>query len=259
MTSTDSRSASRHALGTFLRTRRERLPVPPTASGRRRTPGLRREEVAEACGVSHTWITWLEQGRDVSASPHALARLAEALRLVPAERTYLFELAGKRDPAAPVAGDDDLPPQVLALPDRMTISAYLLDHTWMARAWNADAAALFTGWLDGDHDRNLLRFIFLSPAAQRLIVDWDERARRVVAEFRADVSRRLRDPSMQALIEDLMTRSAVFARLWQEQAVLGREGGERLFDHPRRRYYQSTLLLSSHPDIKLISLTPLAG
>ncbi len=248
---------SRRALGEFLRTRRERLPVPATASNRRRTPGLRREEVADACGVSHTWITWLEQGRDVSASPHALARLADALQLVPAERTYLFELAGKRDPVAPVAGDDELPSSVLALPSRMTIPAYLLDHTWMARTWNPAAARLFTGWLDGDHDRNLMRFIFLSPAAPRLIVDWNERARRVVAEFRADFSRRLRDPAMQALIDDLMTRSPAFTSLWQEQAVLGREGGERLFDRPLRRFYQSTLILASHLDIKLVSLTPL--
>jgi transcriptional regulator with XRE-family HTH domain len=248
---------SRRALGAFLRARRERLPVPATASSRRRTPGLRREEVADACGVSHTWITWLEQGRNVSASPHALARLAEGLQLVAAERTYLFELAGKRDPVAPVSDDDELPASVLALPSRMTIPAYLLDHTWMARAWNPAAAHLFTGWLDGNHDRNLMRFIFLSPAAPRLIVDWKERARRVVAEFRADFSRRLRDPSMQALIDDLITRSPTFKRLWQEQAVLGREGGERLFDQPLRRFYQSTLILTSHLDIKLVSLTPL--
>src|SRR5271154_7138086 len=92
----------RRALGVFLRAHRERLPPPASAPGRRRTPGLRREEVAEACGVSLTWITWLEQGRNVSASPPALARLAEALRLTPAERAYLFELAGKRDPATPI-------------------------------------------------------------------------------------------------------------------------------------------------------------
>ena len=248
---------SRRALGAFLRAHRERLPVPATASGRRRTPGLRREEVADTCGVSHTWITWLEQGRDVSASPHALARLAEALQLSPAERAYLFELAGKRDPVTPATDEDRLPLPVLALPSHLTIPAYLLDHTWTALAWNADAARLFVGWLDGDHDRNLMRFIFLSPAAHRLIVDWDERARRVAAEFRADFSRRLRDPSMQALIDELMAQSPIFNRLWQEQAVLGREGGERRFNDPPRRFYQCTLVPSSHPDVKLVSLTPI--
>src|SRR5271156_4415251 len=106
----------RRALGVFLRAHRERLPPPASASGRRRTPGLRREELAEACGVSLTWVTWLEQGRDVSASPHALARPAEAPPPAPAERAYLFELAGKRAPAAPAASGDGLPEPVLALP-----------------------------------------------------------------------------------------------------------------------------------------------
>lgn len=247
---------ARRALGIFLRAHRERRPPPASASGRRRTPGLRREELAEACGVSATWITWLEQGRDVAASPHALARLAEALHLATAERAYLFELAGKRDPAGPTAGDDDLPAPVLALPYRMTIPAYLLDRSWTARSWNAAASELFVGWLDSDNDRNLLRFIFLSPAARQLIADWDERARRVVAEFRADFSRRLKDPTLQALVDALHRQSHDFERLWREQAVLGREGGERAFRNPARRFYQSTLILASHPDVKLVSLTP---
>lgn len=255
MTLTDPR----RALGTFLRTHRERLPPPPLTSGRRRTPGWRREEVAEACGVSLTWITWLEQGRDISASPHALARLAGVLHLAPAERSYLFELAGRRDPAAPAPSEDDVPPQVLALPEKMTVPAYLLDHTWTALAWNGAATRLFTGWLDGGHDRNLLRFIFLSPAAPRLIADWPERARRVVAEFRADFSRRLRDPSLQALVEGLGERSPAFRALWHEQAVLGREGGERCFRNPARRFYQSTLILAANPDIRLVSLSPMDG
>ncbi len=248
---------ARRALGAFLRAHRERRPPPASASGRRRTPGLRREEVAEACGVSLTWITWLEQGRDVSASPHALARLAEALRVTPAERAYLFVLARKRDPAVPLANGDDLPAAVMALPGRMTIPAYLLDRVWTARAWNPAAAELFVGWLDGEQDRNLLRFIFLSRAARRHIAGWDERARRVAAEFRADFSRRLRDPSMQALVDALTAQSPDFRRLWREQAVLDREGGERRFSNPARRFYQSTLVLSSHPDIKLVVLTPL--
>ncbi len=250
---------ARFALGAFLRAHRERLTPPAKAVGRRRTPGLRREEVAEACGVSATWITWLEQGRDVSASPQALARLADALSLAPAERVYLFELAGKRDPAAPPPREDDLPVPVLALPSRMTIPAYLIDGDWTARAWNPAASDLFVGWLDCEHDRNLLRFIFLSPAARRLIGGWDDRARRIAAEFRADYSRRLRDPAMQALIEDLAERSDIFRQLWREQVVLGREGGERRFNHPARRFHQSTLVLSSHPEFKLVSLTPFDG
>src|SRR5215469_6156810 len=105
MPATESR---RRTLGDFLRTHRERLSPAnlglPTGQ-RRRTPGLRREEVAQACGMSATWYTWLEQGRDVSASPEALAALAGALHLTPAERAYLFELAARPDPATPEAGE----------------------------------------------------------------------------------------------------------------------------------------------------------
>ncbi|MDR3435645.1 helix-turn-helix transcriptional regulator [Telmatospirillum sp.] len=248
------------ALGAFLRAHRERLTPPVARIGRRRTPGLRREEVALACGVSTTWYTWLEQGRDVSASPPALARLAEALCLSPAERAYLFDLAGKRDPAAPVEVNDDLPAHVLALPRTMSVPAYLLDRTWTARSWNDAAERLFTGWLDRNNDRNLLRFIFLSPVARRLIDDWEERGRRVVAEFRADYSRWLHDPAMQTLIDNLGGASPTFLQHWHEQAVLNREGGERRFHHPQDgacRFQQATLLLAAHPDIKLVSLTPI--
>jgi len=250
---------ARRALGAFLRARRERLPPPVDAVGRRRTPGLRREELAEACGASLTWIAWLEQGREVSASARLLARLAVALRLAPAERAYLFELAGKRDPETHLAEAEALPEDLLRLPERMTIPAYLLDGRWTARAWNRAAAELFAGWLDGDHDRNLLRYIFRSPAAPKLIDDWKDRARRVVAEFRADFSRRLDDPAMRALVEELDVASPAFARLWREQAVLAREGGERKFLAPPRRFRQTTLIVASHPEAKLVCLAPVDG
>jgi len=126
-------------------------------------------------------------------------------------------------------------------------------------AWNSAAAKLFVGWLDGEHDRNLMRFIFRSPAAPRLIDDWQDRARRVVAEFRADFSRRLDDSTMRGLIEELSQTSPLFARLWRDQAVLAREGGERRFLAPARRFRQSTLVFASHPETKLVCLTPIDG
>ena len=128
---------SRRVLGAFLRAHRERMAPPARAATRRRTPGLRREELADICGVSATWITWLEQGRDISASATALARLAEALHLAPAERAYLFDVAGKHDRAAPLDNEGDLPPDLLNLPSVVTVPAYLLDRTWTARAWNS--------------------------------------------------------------------------------------------------------------------------
>ena len=247
-------------LGAFIRAHRERLP-PPAAGARRRTPGWRREELADAAGMGVTWLTWLEQGREVAASAAALGRLAEALQLTPAERASLFDLAGRRDPAAPPAVPSRLPPEVLALPDALAVPAYLLDATWTARAWNASAAELMTGWLDQTGEGlNLLRFVFLSPSSSRLIADWEERAHRLVAEFRADFSRRPRDAELLALVDDLCQRSPAFARYWSDQSVSGREGGERSFTHPQQgrvRYRQTTLLLASHPEFKLVCLMPM--
>jgi transcriptional regulator with XRE-family HTH domain len=256
-----SASDPHHILGTFIRAHRERLPLPAKAAGRRRTPGLRREELAEAAGVSVTWITWLEQGRDVTASAAALARLAVALQLSAAERASLFDLAGKRDPVAPAEPQANLLPGLLSLPSLLTAPSYLLDHLWTARAWNDSAARLFTGWLDAEtEDRNLLKFVFLMPRAQTLIADWPERSRRLAAEFRADYSRRPRDAAMQVLIDDLSSKSPLFRQYWKDQAVLHREGGERRFKHPldgEQLFLQTTLLVASQPECKLVCLAPL--
>ena len=255
-----TQSDPRHILGAFIRAHRKRLPPPFKSAGRRRTPGLRREELAEASGVGVTWITWLEQGRDVAASAAALARLAEVLQLTSAERASLFDLAGKRDPVAPAEPQIDLLAGLLNLPLLLAVPAYLLDHTWTARAWNAAAARLFYGWLDEEsEDRNLLKFVFLSPDAQTLIADWPERSRRLVAEFRADYSRRPHDVAMLELIENLSMNSQLFSKYWKDQAVLHREGGERRFNHPVRGtqcFLQTTLLVASQQECKLVCLAP---
>jgi len=257
-------SEQRRELGDFVRALREKrrpsdLGLPSGA--RRRTPGLRREEVAQLSGLSVTWYTWLEQGRDMSLSAPALGRLAGALRLGRAERAYLFELAGRRDPEQGGNEREHIPPAVLAAVETIRSPAYLLDHLWTARAWNPAAEWLFTGWLDRDGERNLLRFIFLEPEARRLIRDYENRARRVVAEFRADVSGHMNDPAVRGLIEELRRQSPDFLRFWNEHGVLGREGGERTFDHPQHgflRYGQVTFAVAGHPDLKLTILVPVA-
>lgn len=250
----------RRLLGAFLRTHRERLA--PQAAGlpagpRRRTPGLRREEAALLSGVSATWYTWLEQGRDVSASPEALARVAESLQLTRAERAYLFELAGRRDPAAPVAAAD-APPGLAEAVARFDGPAYGLDRCWNAVCWNPAAERLFEGWLKGA-ERNLIRWLFRDPDARRLIRDWPDRARRVLAEFRGDFSRSLIDPQMRRLVETLRGEDATFAAFWDEQGVLAREGGLRRFDHAQDgplAFEQCTFQPADRPDCKLVLLAP---
>jgi transcriptional regulator with XRE-family HTH domain len=250
----------RRDLGDFIRAHRERLTpaaIGLPAGSRRRTPGLRREEVAQLCGLSTTWYTWIEQGRDVSVSPSALARLAGVLQLGRAERAYLFELAGKRDPSHAGSEADQLSAAALGCVEIIGSPAYILDRGWNARSWNAQAERLFVGWLDQSGERNLLHFIFLQPAARSLICGWEDRARRVAAEFRAACSAYLHDPSLRALIEKLHQQSPAFARFWDEHGVLVREGGERTFNHPIDgflRYEQVTFNLAASPDLKLTML-----
>lgn len=249
----------RKMLGAFIRAHRERL-SPAKTGGRRRTPGLRREELADAASLGLTWITWLEQGREVTASASALSRLADALQLSAAERSSLFDLAGKKDPAFRSETLDDFPPGLDALPGFMSAPAYLLDHTWTAKAWNQDAAKLFVGWLDeASADRNLLRYVFLCPIARSLIADWESRAQRLVAEFRADFNRRPGDADMRAIVDQLCSESALFVQYWRKHKVLHREGGERRFNHPRfgeLNFTQTTLLVALQLEIKLVCLIP---
>lgn len=250
------------SLGEFLRSHRERLS--PQALGlavgpRRRTPGLRREEVAQLCGVSATWYTWIEQGRPVSASAEALARIAAALQLTGAERAYLFELANLHDPELKAPGKTEVPPILGSLLESLKTPAYILDRQWNAVAWNQAARKLFVGWLNTvDTTPNLLNYIFLASEARELIAGWDERARRVVAEFRADSNRYIKEEPTRALIAELSTRSAEFRRFWRSQDVFEREGGLREFRHPQRGhlvYEQLTLKPSSHEDLKVVILS----
>ena len=252
----------RRALGAFFRARRERL-VPADAriqggSARRRTPGLRREEVAQLCGLSPTWYTWLEQGREVSMSPDALARVADALHLTAAERAYVFQLARKRDPdeAAVASGEGALPESLGAALRVITAPAYVLDRLWNACDWNEPARKLFAQWLGGA-ELNLLRYVFLDPTAQVFIRDWDNRARRLAAEFRADTAAHADDADVSALVRDLCAASPRFTEFWNDQRVLAREGGTREFDHPvdgPLRYEQVTLIPAIRAGYKLVML-----
>jgi hypothetical protein len=188
-----------------------------------------------------------------------LARLASVLRLTGAARDYLFDLAGKRDPQGAATAGPNVPAALLAALPLIGCPAYVLDHLWTAEAWNRAAGHLFAGWLGEADDHNLLRFIFLDPRSQALIVDWEVRARRVMAEFRSDYSRHLDEPAMQTLVRDIARRSPFFAAAWEEHSVVGREGGRRSFHHPADgllHFRQITLNPFNRSDLKLVILTP---
>ncbi|WP_072243032.1 helix-turn-helix transcriptional regulator [Thiomonas bhubaneswarensis] len=258
----------RRLLGEFIRLHRNRL-SPAAArlpsTGRRRAPGLRREELASLCGVSATWITWLEQGRSVAASAKTLERLAQALQLSAAERAYLFELARRRDPSEPMA-----PPKAVDVVLRSVHAvghpAYVLNQRWDVVAGNAPAADLFLDWqadgteADSAEPPNLFRFLFFNRQARALIENWPVRSKRLVAEFRADCGGRLHSPPLRALIDEMCARSPEFDALWKLNDVQEREGGERGFLHPRHGrlvYEQLTLRAALHPDYKLVMLLPI--
>lgn len=251
-------------LGDFVRAHRER--IEPKAlglpsSGRRRTPGLRREELATLCGISSTWLTWLEQGRPVSASAKVLGRLANVLRLSAAEREYLFRLAERVDPDSCAEEiDAAYAKQARAMVAVIQAPAYVLDRQWNAIAWNDAASCLFTGWLgeaNEDAAHNLLRYMFLQPEARQFVVDWFDRAKRVVAEFRADCGKSVDVPPVKGLIEQLLRQSNEFSRWWSAQYVVAREGGLRRFRHSVDgdiTFNQVSLQLQGHPDLKVTML-----
>ena len=253
---------ARQQLGEFLRAQRDRLRPEDfglPAGQRRRAPGLRREEAALLCGISPTWFTWIEQGRTAAVSVPTLAAIARGLRLSRAERGYLFELAARADPAPPSADKAD-PQQLRGLVDAIRTPAYVLDRHWDAVVWNKAAAELFALWLGARApDRNLLRFVFLQPAARRFILNWNDRAQRLVAEYRADTAAWRDDPVRKALVQELGDASAEFAAAWKSQQVLSRDGGRRSLAHPRRgrvEYDQFTLRVAQRPDLKLTVLVP---
>lgn len=262
---------SSNKLGEFIRLHREQLKpqdVGLPSQGRRRTPGLRREELAQLCGVSPTWLTWLEQGRTVSPSAKVLAKLAELMNLTAAERAYLFRLADKLDPMPPNKFDDDaarVSERSRLIVDAIKTPAYIMNRRWDVIGWNRSAKNLFVGWLDQFKTRatsecpNLLTYMFLNPQARKLIVDWPDRAQRVVAEFRAECGKYEDQEPFLGLINELKGNSAEFRRAWNAQRVVSREGGTRRFMHPDKGalvYEQVTLHFVAWRETKLVMLLP---
>lgn len=228
----------RQALAAFLRTRRARLQpaeVGLPARSRRRTPGLRREEVAELAGMGVSWYTLLEQGQDVHPSRQVLESLARALRLTPAEAHHLFLLAGQDMPAAQGVGEDaQVTPALQRVVDALSPHpAFVIGRRWDVLACNRVADLLFHFYEPcPPHSRNVVWRFFQRGAIRTTDTDWQTQARNLVAQLRADYARYPGDASFRELIDDLQRVSAEFREWWEQQDVRGLPDGPRAMRHP---------------------------
>ncbi|WP_191249484.1 helix-turn-helix transcriptional regulator [Amycolatopsis deserti] len=231
----------RRELGTFLRTRRERLrpaDVGLPAGLRRRTPGLRREEVASLAAVSTDYYTRLEQARGPQPSRQVLSGIARALRLSDVERAHLFRLAGEQP--GPAGPSPDVPAGILHLLDRLDdAAAMVVDVKYEVLAWNPLAAAFF-GDLSAlpPRERNLARDRFLRPDIGRYPDTWEQFGVNLASELRAAVAKYPDDPGIRELIEDLLAGSAEFRELWSRHDVIVWRGHTKVLHHPHVGRFQ---------------------
>jgi transcriptional regulator with XRE-family HTH domain len=228
-------TTSQAELSEFLKNRRAR--ISPVTVGlpngrRRRTPGLRREEVADLAGVGLTWYTWLEQGRDIRVSPQVLTAIARALQLEPAERAHLFRLAGHAPPATEAVSGSLSPRLRRVLDSWDPYPAHVSGRRRDLVAWN-HASEVINGWSRLPEDkRNLVWFMFMVPSTRRLLLDWEHEAPLTVAALRAEAGRDLSEPDYKQLINELLEGSPDFAAIWARQDVRGRQEGLKRFAHP---------------------------
>ncbi|GLX52608.1 DNA-binding protein [Streptomyces hygroscopicus subsp. hygroscopicus] len=226
----------RELLAAFLRSRREALSPEQaglTPGRRRRTPGLRREEVAQLSGVSLTWYTWLEQGRDIRVSRQVLEALAHTLQLTRAERRHLFTLAETALPAErpePVAVNPTLRKLVETLDP---FPAHVINDNWDLLAANRAYASLVGGLEQlPQEERNSIWLLFTRPQMQSLLVDWQREVRDILGQFRISVGRNPDDPRTAALIDTLTRSSSQFRALWSEHPVQAFRPTLKRFSHP---------------------------
>ena len=232
----------RRELGLFLRARRERTSpadVGLPGSARRRTPGLRREELATLAGISTTWYTFLEQGRQVRPSDQVLTAIANALRLDEAERAHLLAIA--TGGTVPVADVEYIAPEVAEVPRMLEPHpAYITGSSYDLLAFNESAAVLFAGAFDGPHP-NLARWVFLDPMAREILPDWTVVAQGLLARLRANAGKHPGSPRFERLEHELRTASVEADTWWPRYDIASSRtgvkrvrtpsGGEQLMTH----------------------------
>lgn len=261
--SSDPDLARRRELGAFLRSRREaRSPAASAlhAGGRRRTPGLRREELAALAGVSTTWLTWVEQARDVQASERTVLALAHALALTPQETDYLARLARRsggrllRRPAI------ELDPSLRRYVERAAHPTYATGRLFSLLAWNAAAETLMAQFSTLPTERrNFLRFYFLDRAHRERAVGWEGHVRLLLAKFRALYAKDAADTDAAALLAELQAESPEFAAWWEERDVNWVNAGSKRYRTAGGGVEEYEFLIfqpDMQPDIRVCQLIP---
>ena len=252
----------RSEFGRFLRTRREQLDPRILGSrdlGRRRTPGLRREEVAELAGIGVDWYTRLEQGRDVSPSDATIDALAGALRLTEVEHAHLRALVHST-PRGPFRREV-VSETIRRLVDQFAHPAYVTGRRFDLLAWNAPAAALFAGFgRAGEADVNILEYVLTDPGASRLFgATWVDECRRMVGQFRAIHDLWAGDPAFAELVARLARGNPRFVEWWDAHDVRSVGSGRKVLDHPDRgplQFDYATFQANEDPALKLAIYVP---
>ena len=252
------------SLGSFLRSRRERLDpaevgLPP--GSRRRTPGLRREEVARRAKLSVEWYTRLEQDRGGTPSVQVLDNVADALLLTRAEREHLQLLIRGQRPEAAHADAAGLDPRFRRVLDGYPYGpAYIKTASWDVVAWNRAARLVLSDYESmPPADRNILRILFLDPTVRAIVTNWEDEASRAVATFRLELTRWGAVDQARSLVDELCERSVDFARRWQAHDVATLGEGVKQMKHPVAgdlALWYSSFAIDDKPGLGLVLYTP---
>ncbi|PKU21481.1 helix-turn-helix transcriptional regulator [Telmatospirillum siberiense] len=256
-------TTNENRLGTFLKDRRTKLD--PAALGfsgtRRRTPGLRREEVAQRANISPTWYTWLEQGRGGAPSADVLDRIARALMLTDVEREHLYLLGLGRSPEVRYRAADAITPRLQRVLDALETSPALVrTATWDVVAWNRAASVVLTDYGSlPPSQRNILRMVFGDPRVRAAQHDWEGVARFVVGAFRADAARAGAVSEINALVDELCRLSPEFEALWRDNDVRSFGEGVKHLKHPILgpiTFEYSAFSVDGRPDLGMVVYNP---